>query len=216
MTSVPSFGLVFFMLHPVPQRLVVATHNSGKLREFSKLLSPFVKEIVSAGELGLPSPEETGTTFAENALLKAKAAALASGCVALADDSGLCIHALDGQPGIFSARWSANGIDKAMQHIQNELRDKTDRCAYFICVLTLCWPDGTVESFEGRVDGTLAHAPRGTNGHGYDPIFIPDGYTMTFAELSEAEKNEISHRGRATAALVQRFLQCRSETVSSD
>lgn len=204
------------MLRPAPSRLVVATHNSGKLKEFAKLLSPFVKDIVSAGELGLPSPEETGSTFAENALLKAKAAAQASQSVALADDSGICVNALAGQPGIYSARWSVNGIDKAMQRLQDELGDNPDRSAYFICTLILCWPDGYTETFEGRVDGTLAHAPRGTNGHGYDPIFIPDGYDRTFAEMSENEKNALSHRGRATEALRQRFLQCRSKASSSD
>lgn len=187
-------------------RIVVATHNAGKLREFAELLKPFVKEIVSAGQLGLPSPEETGTTFAENARIKAMAAAKASGSVALADDSGLCIDALGGQPGIFSARWAADGIDKAMQRVQAELGNTKDRSAHFSCVLTLCWPDGRVEFVEGRVDGTIAPAPRGIHGHGYDPVFIPDGYDLTFAEMPEEKKNKISHRGRATQALIERFF----------
>ncbi|MDD3371432.1 MAG: RdgB/HAM1 family non-canonical purine NTP pyrophosphatase [Alphaproteobacteria bacterium] len=187
-------------------RIVVATHNAGKLREFAELLKPFVKEIVSAGQLGLPSPEETGTTFAENARIKAMAAAKASGSVALADDSGLCIDALGGQPGIFSARWAADGIDKAMQRVQAELGNAKDRSAHFSCVLTLCWPDGRVEFVEGRVDGTIAPAPRGIHGHGYDPVFIPDGYDLTFAEMPEEKKNKISHRGRATQALIERFF----------
>ncbi len=194
------------MLRSIPDLLVVATHNEGKLREFDSLLHPFVKKIVSAGQLGLPSPEETGTTFSENALLKAKAAAIASGNVALADDSGLCINALGGQPGIFSARWAEGGIDAAMARVQKELGDSSDRSAYFICVLTLCWPDGYCLFFEGRVDGTIATSPMGTHGHGYDPIFVPDGYVQTFAEMPEDEKNRLSHRGQATKALVEQFF----------
>jgi XTP/dITP diphosphohydrolase len=196
------------MKRPIPNRIVIATHNAGKLHEFSELLRPYVPEIVSAGELGLPSPEETGTTFAENALLKAKAAAKASGALALADDSGLCVTVLGGKPGIFSARWAEpkNDYTVAMQRIQDELGDAKDRSAHFLCVLVFCWPDGSFESIEGRVDGTLAREPRGSNGHGYDPIFIPGGYDKTFAEMSDDEKNVISHRGRATRALGERFF----------
>jgi XTP/dITP diphosphohydrolase len=197
------------MTRPIPPRIVIATHNAGKLREFSGLLRPYVPEIVSSGDLGLPSPEETGATFAENALLKARAAAMASGCLALADDSGLCVTALGGAPGIFSARWagSKNNFSVAMQRIQKELGKAKDRSAYFVCVLALCWPDGTFDSVEGRVEGTLAHAPRGAHGHGYDPIFIPNGYEMTFAEMSDKEKNILSHRGMATKILVERFFK---------
>ncbi|MDD4616182.1 MAG: RdgB/HAM1 family non-canonical purine NTP pyrophosphatase [Alphaproteobacteria bacterium] len=194
------------MPRPVPDRLVIATHNAGKLREFAALLQPYVKEVVSAGQLGLPSPEETGTTFSENALLKAKAVATASGSVALADDSGLCINALGGQPGIFSARWAVDGIDKAMARIQKELGNSPDRTAYFICVLALCWPDGHCETLEGRIDGTIVEQARGIHGHGYDPVFVPEGYTQTFAEMPEDQKNRLSHRGRATKALVEKFF----------
>lgn len=203
---------IFFLCHkmkftsrpPFP-RLVIATHNAGKLREFADLLQPYVTEITSAGELGLPSPVESGTTFAENAILKAKAAAQATGSLALADDSGLCITALGGKPGIYSARWVKPDIATAMQRIQDELGDAPDRTAYFICVLALYWPDGRFETLEGRVNGTIAPAPRGTNGHGYDPIFVPDGYTVTFAEMHDEEKNAISHRGVAIRALIERM-----------
>jgi XTP/dITP diphosphohydrolase len=196
------------MTHPFSDRLVIATHNAGKLREFSEILHPYMSSIVSAGELGLPSPVESGTTFAENALLKAKAAALASGSLALADDSGLCVTALGGKPGIFSARWAEpkGNFPNAMQRIEKELGNAADRSAYFICILTLYRPDGWTVSVEGRVDGTIAPAPRGNLGHGYDPIFIPNGYALTFAEMSEEKKNSISHRGLATRALIERFL----------
>jgi len=189
-------------------RIVIATHNAGKLREFSGLLRPFAKEIVSAGQLKLPEPEETGTTFAENAIIKAKAAALASNSLALADDSGLCVTALGGKPGILSARWAEpkNNFGGAMQRIERELGDSEDRSAYFICVLALCRPDGSCETIEGRIDGTIAKSPRGTNGHGYDPVFIPNGYGITFAEMDDEEKNRISHRGLATRALIERFF----------
>ncbi len=196
------------MTRPILDRIVIATHNAGKLREFSDLLRPYVKEIVSAGDLHLPSPEETGTTFAENAILKAKAAALSSGSLALADDSGLCVNALGGKPGIHSARWAEpkNDFVAAMKKIENELSDSKDRSAYFTCVLALCRPDGVVETIEGRIDGAIAKAPRGTKGHGYDPIFVPNGYGITFAEMDEKEKNRISHRGLATKNLVKRFF----------
>lgn len=196
------------MQRPIPHRIVIATHNAGKLREFSALLRPYVKEIVSSGELGLPSPEETGATFAENAILKAKAAALASGTLALADDSGLCVTALGGKPGIHSARWAEpkNNFPFAMKRIQKELGAAKDRSAYFICILALCWPDGSCETVEGRIDGTIAKAPSGTHGHGYDPIFVPQGYGITFAAMDEDEKNRISHRGSATRKMVERFF----------
>ncbi|MFA4995299.1 MAG: RdgB/HAM1 family non-canonical purine NTP pyrophosphatase [Bdellovibrionales bacterium] len=190
-------------------RIVIATHNAGKLREFSDLLRPYVKEIVSAGDLKLPEPEETGTTFAENAVLKAKAAALASNCLALADDSGLCVTALGGKPGIHSARWAEpkNNFAHAMQRVGKELDKAKDRSAYFTCVLALCWPNGKIETVEGRIDGTIAHTMRGTRGHGYDPIFIPNGYDITFAVMDEKEKNRISHRGLATKSLIEHFFK---------
>jgi XTP/dITP diphosphohydrolase len=196
----------------LPKRIVIATHNEGKLREFGTLLGAFTADIVSAGSLGLPSPEETGATFAENAILKAKTAALATGCLALADDSGICVNALGGRPGIYSARWAEPGkdFDLAMQRIQNELGNAKDRSAYFICVLALYWPNGRIETVEGRIDGTIAPAPRGTQGHGYDPIFIPHGSDTTFAEMGEAQKNSISHRGKATKALVETFFRVKA------
>jgi XTP/dITP diphosphohydrolase len=209
------------MPRPIPTRLVIATHNFGKFREFSELLRPYVPDIVFAKELGLPSPEETGKTFAENALLKAKVAASASGNVALADDSGLCITALGGRPGIHSARWATavarsaeqsrpnlkeSNFTVAMRRVQNELDNFSDRSAYFTCILTLCWPDGFSESVEGRVDGTIARERCGSHGHGYDPIFIPLGYEITFAEMSDEEKNRISHRALAIKALAKRFF----------
>jgi XTP/dITP diphosphohydrolase len=187
-------------------RIVIATHNQGKLREFTDLLGRFTPNIVSAGDLGLPSPIETGLTFIENALLKAKAAALATGSLALADDSGLCVHALGGRPGIYSARWATPSIDIAMQRIQDELGTNPDRTAHFTCVLALVWPDGHSETVEGRIDGTIADKPRGAEGHGYDPIFIPDGFTTTFAEMDPEQKNEISHRGQATQTLVHDYF----------
>lgn len=185
-------------------RLVIATHNAGKLREFRELLCPYFDEIVSAGELGLPSPEETGNSFEENAILKAKAVAVATGSLALSDDSGLCVSALDGEPGIHSARWvDANGgLAGAINRIQERIGDSCDRAACFICVLALYWPEGPCETIEGRVDGAIADEPRGANGHGYDPIFVPDGFSQTFAEMSDGAKNAISHRGRAVRSLV--------------
>ncbi|MDD3029084.1 MAG: RdgB/HAM1 family non-canonical purine NTP pyrophosphatase [Alphaproteobacteria bacterium] len=195
------------MVFEPPSRLVIATHNDGKFREFVELLRAYVPDIVSAKQLNLPSPEETGSTFEENALIKARAAAQASGCMALADDSGLCVNALGGRPGIFSARWVEDrNFQTAFGKLQKELGDSPDRSAYFACVLTLCQPDGTCESVEGRVDGTLAREARGTGGHGYDPLFIPTGYTQTFAEMDEKQKNALSHRGRAARALVERFF----------
>lgn len=190
-------------------RLVIATHNAGKLREFQDLLSPYVREIVSSGDLGLPAPEETGTTFAENALLKAKTAAKASGSLALADDSGLCITALGGMPGIYSARWAGKDRSFAtgMNRIQKELGDAKDRSACFICAVVLCEPDGKCTTIEGRVDGTIAREPKGANGHGYDPIFIPDGYATTFAEMDDTTKNALSHRGKAIRALVEKVFK---------
>jgi XTP/dITP diphosphohydrolase len=191
-------------------RLVVATHNPGKLREFGELLAPFGVEPVGAAELGLDEPEETGSTFRDNSLLKALAAARGSGLVALADDSGLCVEALDGAPGIYSARWAgaAKDFGAAMARVERELEARAATPpwrAAFVCVLALAYPDGAVETFEGRVDGTLVFPPRGTAGFGYDPIFRPDGHERTFGEMSAEEKHGIpadgslalSHRARA-------------------
>ena len=190
----------------IGDKLVIATHNAGKLREFQALLAPYVKEIVLAAQLGLPEPEETGATFAENALLKARAAATAFGCMALADDSGLCVTALGGKPGLYSARWAGPEKDfaKAMQRIQDELGTSVDRSAYFLCVLALAWPDGHAEIIEGRCDGTMVWPPRGEKGLGYDPVFVPEGYDRTFAEMNAEEKHTLSHRGKASRALVEK------------
>lgn len=185
-------------------RLVIATHNKGKLLEMQTLLRPFVRSITSAGELGLPEPEEDGATFEANALIKARAAAAASGSAALADDSGLCVAALGGQPGLYSARWCGPAKDPmvGMTRINQELGDNPDRSAYFISVLALTMPDGREVVFEGRCDGHLTWPPVGENGHGYDPFFVPDGQARTFGQMLAAEKDAISHRGRSLAQLI--------------
>ena len=199
-------------------KVVIATHNAGKLVEMRELLAPFGVEAVSAGELGLPEPDETGTMFSENAAIKALAAAKASGLPAFADDSGLCVDALDGAPGLFSARWA--GPDKdfsgAMARIAAELdsRGATDRRAHFVSALVLAWPDGHTELFEGRVFGDLV-APRGSLGFGYDPMFRPEGIDRTFGEISSEEKhgvdwqsgNALSHRARAFVLLAKACLR---------
>jgi XTP/dITP diphosphohydrolase len=181
------------------QKLVIATHNPGKLREITELVAPFDVAVVSAGELRLPEPEETGTTFEANAELKARAAAHASGLPALADDSGIVVPALDGAPGIYSARWAGATRDfsVAMAKVEQELADSADRRAYFVAVLALAWPGGAVETWRGEVHGNLVWPPRGPNGFGYDPMFAPEGETMTYGEMSPAEKNRTNHRARA-------------------
>ena len=203
-----------------PGKLVIASHNQGKVREILEMLAPYGIEAVSAAELDLPEPEETGTTFLANAELKALQAADLTGLPALADDSGLCVDALGGDPGIFSARWAEPGFKVpsmrsmdgspaqggegkdfkvAMQRVNEAIEavgPDASRDAHFICVLALAWPDGHVEWFEGRVDGTLVWPPRGTGGFGYNPIFVPEGSTETFAEMPDAKK-AISHRARA-------------------
>ena len=194
----------------LPKKIVAATHNAGKLREIRELLGPHGVEAVGASELGLPEPEETGLTFRDNAVLKALAAARASGEVALADDSGLCVAALDGAPGIYSARWAGDSKDfaGAMARIEAELRAKgapQPWRGWFVSALALAWPDGRTEVFEARVDGDLVFPPRGTRGFGYDPIFLPDGHDRTFGEMTSEEKHGIpadgslalSHRARA-------------------
>jgi XTP/dITP diphosphohydrolase len=174
------------------------------LIEIAELLRPYGVETVGAAALGLPEPEETGTTFEANAQLKAVAAANASGLPALADDSGLAVAALGGAPGIYSARWAGPQKDfaAAMQRIERELAGKPDRRAAFVAVLALAWPDGAVEIFCGEVQGTLVFPPRGTHGFGYDPIFVPEGGHQTFGEMTAAAKHAISHRARAFAKLV--------------
>ncbi|MBP1179706.1 RdgB/HAM1 family non-canonical purine NTP pyrophosphatase [Methylobacterium sp. PvR107] len=198
-------------------KVVIATHNAGKLAEMRELLAPFGIEAVSAGELGLPEPEETGTMFAENAAIKATAAADATGLPAFADDSGLCVNALDGAPGIFSARWAGPTKDftGAMARIFAELdrRGAAERRAHFVSALVLAWPDGHTELFEGRVFGELV-AARGSAGFGYDPIFRPDGHERTFGEMTADEKHGVdwqkgaglSHRARAFVDLSRACL----------
>jgi XTP/dITP diphosphohydrolase len=185
-------------------RLAIATHNPGKLIEIADLLGPYGIEVVGAAALGLAEPAETGATFEANAQLKALAAARASGLPALADDSGLAVAALDGAPGIYSARWAGPEKDfaVAMRHVERALAGKPDRRATFVATLALAWPDGQVEIFRGEVHGTLVFPPRGTRGFGYDPIFVPEGGTQTFGEMEPAAKHAISHRARAFAKLV--------------
>lgn len=194
--------------------LVIATHNAGKLKEISALLGPYGMKCLSAGSLGLPEPAETGTTFAQNALIKARAAAEASGIVSLADDSGLSVAALDGRPGVYTADWAERqhfegpaGRDwyMAMGKVEGLLAEQgpdADRSAWFSCVLAIAWPDGDSAVYEGRINGSLTWPPRGTLGFGYDPVFVPEGRDQTFAELDPAEKHAISHRADAFAKLV--------------
>ena len=185
-------------------RLVAATHNPGKAREIEALLDGNYR-IVTAGSLNLPEPDETESTFVGNAMLKARHAAEASGEVSLADDSGLSVAALDGAPGIFSARWAGPGKDfaLAMKKVEERLEEvgSTDRRAWFTSALAVAWPDGPCVVVEGRIDGDLVFPPRGGGGHGYDPIFRPEGSDKTFAEMEDAEKDAISHRARAFARL---------------
>ncbi len=194
-----------------PGKLVVASHNPGKVKEIAALLGPNGIEPVSAGSLGLPEPDETGTTFAANAELKALLAADLSGMPAIADDSGLCVEALGLEPGIFSARWA--GPDKdfglAMRLVEEHLEragPEAGRDAHFMCALAVAWPDGHLEVFEGRVDGVLVWPPRGTRGFGYDPMFVPSGYDQSFGEMDPDEKHRISHRAAAFAKLKAALL----------
>ncbi len=201
-------------------RLVIATHNAGKLAEMRELLAPYNVEAISAGELGLPEPEETGTTFAANARIKAAAAAQAANLPAFADDSGLAVDALGGQPGIYSARWAGETKDfnGAMARIERLIQERGattpgQRKAHFVSALCVAWPDGHFEEVEARVDGTLVWPPRGTAGFGYDPIFLPDGHTRTFGEMTSVEKHGLpphglglSHRAKAFVKLAEMCL----------
>jgi XTP/dITP diphosphohydrolase len=185
-------------------RLVIASHNQGKVEEISALLMPFRIAALSAASLGIPEPEETGDSFEANAALKARAAAEASGLAALADDSGLVVPALGGAPGIYSARWAGPTKDfrVAMERVHHELGEQ-DRSAFFVAVLALAWPDGNLDLFRGEVAGALVWPPRGQRGFGYDPIFVPAGGEATFGEIEPAAKHLISHRARAFAKLVE-------------
>ena len=186
------------------QKLVIASHNPGKVREIEELLRLWSIEVVSASELNLPEPEETGLTFVANAKLKADAAALGANLPALADDSGLAVDALDGAPGIYSARWGgeAKDFDMAMARVNTEIGDNPDRGARFVCALALTWPDGHSEVFEGDVRGTLVWPPRGPKGFGYDPMFLAEGDAGTYGEIDPARKHENSHRAVAFRALI--------------
>ena len=194
-------------------RLVIATHNEGKLREIRELLAPFGIECLGAAELDLPEPEETGVTFVDNAELKARASADLSGLPALADDSGLSVDALHGEPGIHSARWSEDSagtrdFGRAMERVWSAVEaagPAAGHDAHFVCALSLAWPDGSIESFEGKVHGTLVWPPRGANGFGYDAMFVATGNTRTFGEIDPAAKHAVSHRAAAFAKLVDRL-----------
>jgi XTP/dITP diphosphohydrolase len=204
-------------------RLVIASHNPGKLREMRELLARYGVTAVSAAELGLPEPEETGTSFRENAAIKAVSAAQASGLPAFADDSGLVVEALGGEPGIHSARWAGPDRDfgRAMAEVEHRLaargaNSREKRGAHFVSVLCVAWPDGHLEEFEGRVAGRIVFPPRGDKGFGYDPVFLPDGFERTFGEMSSGEKHGLppigrglSHRARAFLKLAEACLERR-------
>ncbi len=191
------------------ERLVVASHNAGKVREIEALLQPFEVSTVSAGVLGLPEPDETGDTFEANAQLKARAAAEASGLPALADDSGFCLAALGGKPGVQSARWAGPEKDfgAAMRRLNEELGDAPDRAAWFVCVLAVAWPDGAHQTFRGEVRGDAVWPPRGAHGFGYDPMFQPGGHALTFGEMAPAAKHAMSHRAHAFRLFVDACLK---------
>jgi XTP/dITP diphosphohydrolase len=188
-------------------RIVIATHNPGKVREINDLLRPFAVEAVSAGSLSLPEPEETESTFEGNARIKALSAARRSGSPALADDSGFCVDALTGAPGVYSADWAGPNRDftraMAMVHEGLAMAGVQESRAHFVCVLALAWPDGRLETFRGEVCGTTVWPPRGHHGFGYDPMFLPDGETLTFGEMEPGKKHQMSHRARAFDKLVK-------------
>lgn len=194
-----------------PGRLVLASHNAGKLREFAGLLAPYGLDVVSVKELGLPEPEETGTTFLENARIKALAATSATGLLALADDSGCEVAALGGAPGVYTADWATQpdgtrDYYPAMARIAREAEGNPDRRCAFVATLVLAWPDGHTEGFEGRTEGRWVYPPRGEKGFGIDPIFVPEGQALTFGEMAPEEKARLSHRARAFAALAAACL----------
>jgi len=195
-------------------KVVIATHNPGKLREMRELLAPYGIEAVSAGDLGLGEPDETGTTFRDNARIKAQAAAHATNLPAFADDSGLAVDALGGAPGIHSARWAGETKDfrYAMQRVEDELRARNaitpeTRRAHFVSALCIAWPDGHMEDFEATVDGTLVWPPRGTLGFGYDPMFLPDGHARTFGEMPAEEKHGLPPHGKGLSHRARAFLK---------
>jgi XTP/dITP diphosphohydrolase len=193
---------------------VIATHNPGKLAEMRELLAPYGIDAISAGELNLAEPDETGMSFRENARIKAEAAATAAGLPAFSDDSGLAVDALDGAPGIYSARWAGpdKNFPRAMETIEHKLREHGattpgQRTAQFVSALCVAWPDGHVEDFEARVDGTLVWPPRGEKGFGYDPMFLPDGHTRTFGEMPSEEKHGLPPRGKGLSHRARAFVK---------
>jgi XTP/dITP diphosphohydrolase len=199
---------------PITGRLVIATHNPGKLAEMRELLAPYGIDAISAGELDLPEPDEDGMSFRDNARIKAETAARATGLPAFADDSGLVVDALDGAPGIHSARWAGpeKNFRRAMETIEVKLYERgatapEKRKAHFVSALCLAWPDGHVEDFEARVDGTLVWPPRGTKGFGYDPMFLPDGHARTFGEMSSDEKHGLPPRGKGLSHRARAFIK---------
>ncbi len=199
---------------PITGRLVIATHNPGKLAEMRELLMPYGIDAISAGELGLPEPDETGMSFRDNARIKAKAATKAAGLPAFADDSGLMVDALDGAPGIYSARWAGPEKDfrSAMAMIEQKINERgaktaEQRRAHFVSALCVAWPNGHLEEFEARVDGTLVWPPRGDLGFGYDPMFLPDGQSRTFGEMSSEEKHSLPPRGKGLSHRARAFLK---------
>ncbi len=195
---------------PPFEKLVIASHNKGKLREINALIAPFGIEALSAGDLGVEEPEETEATFIGNALLKARVSCAATGLPALADDSGLEVTALNGAPGIYSARWAGEPCDfyAAMAEVERQIvaSESDDRSARFVCVLALVMPDGSEQVFEGEIRGHLVSAPRGTNGFGYDPIFVPIGGELTFGEMEPQAKHDMNHRSFAFAKFVDAIL----------
>jgi len=195
-------------------RLVIATHNPGKLAEMRHLLAPYGIDAISAGELGLQEPDETGMTFRDNARIKARAAAAATGLPAFADDSGLAVDALDGAPGIHSARWAGpdKNFNRAMETIEEKLRERgasapDRRKAHFVSALAVAWPDGHIEDFEAQIDGVLVWPPRGDKGFGYDPMFLPDGHERTFGEMGSVEKHGLPPRGQGLSHRARAFLK---------
>lgn len=192
------------------KKIIFASHNKGKIAEIREILAPYRISVLSAEDVNLPDIEETGTTFEENAYLKAAAAAKSNNIPCLADDSGLCVDAIGGKPGVYTARYAPNrdfnkGMDKLLKEIEET--NPLNRAAHFSCVIVLAFPDGSYKSFEGRVEGNIATKKSGTNGFGYDAIFIPTGYTRSFAELDGVEKNKISHRGRALQKFISYLTQ---------
>jgi XTP/dITP diphosphohydrolase len=198
---------------PITGRLVIATHNPGKLAEMRELLMPYSIDAISAGDLGLPEPDESGMSFRDNARIKAEAAAKAAALPAFADDSGLMVDALDGAPGIYSARWAGPDKDfgRAMATIEQKINERgaktAQRRAHFVSALCVAWPDGHLEEFEARVDGTLVWPPRGDQGFGYDPMFLPDGQSRTFGEMSSDEKHSMPPHGKGLSHRARAFLK---------